>query len=494
MLGRHELTSNGARARRQVLTALIQRTGLPVLGFDQDRYTPERAIYHGVVEYLGLHRAAGEASAVTQDGSIVTHGVSRPDPQQNPSVIAAWKALEAALTKAARATPISDVYRQLMAPPFGVKAGVLPILMVTALILRAGDVALFEEGTYCPRLTPQILERMLADGGPDRFAIKAVPAGEGQRHAVLTCLAAALGVEVPRSRAERNPQLLAVTRSVLERVANLTPYALRTRRLSPEALRTRDVLSIATDPDELVFSALPRAVGFEPIPVDSPADEQMANAYVSRLTRALDELRDASAALRQEAVEVIAREFRLPTDLEALRLGLAERLRGFAAAPLELPLQGFVSRVLNENLPDEDWLDPVIIRLTNKALGDWTDQDAENFPLQVRQMARALDRVSHLYEIRQDHPQATQTDATAPGSPAIETRLLTLTTPQGTEERTLIHVPRQARRAADDLVVRVISQAKNELGPDGARILLAALAERLAAEDRDHASYVRETL
>jgi hypothetical protein len=494
MLGRHELTSNGARARREVLTALLQRTGLPVLGFDQDRYTPERAIYHGVVEYLGLHRAAGEAGAITQDGSVVTHGVSRPDPRRNPSVTAAWKTLEAALTRAARATPISDVYRQLMAPPFGIKAGVMPILMVTALILRAGDVALFEEGTYCPRLTPEILERMLADGGPDRFAIKAVPAGEGQRHAVLTSFAAALGVEAPRSRAERNPQLLAVTRSVLERVANLAPYALRTRRLSPEALRTRDVLSIATDPDELVFSALPGAMGIEPIPVDGPADEQAATAYVSRLARALDELRDASAALRQEVVEVIAREFRLPADLQALRTGLTARLRGFAAAPLELPLQGFVSRVLNESLPDEDWLDPIIIRLTNKALGDWTDQDAETFSLQVRQMARALDRVSHLYEIREDHAQATQAEVTAPGSPAVETRLLTLTTPQGTEVRTLIHVPRQARRAADDLVVRVISQAENELGLDGARILLAALAERLAAQDHDHAFYARETL
>src|SRR5690606_17972935 len=57
MAGRHELTSNGARARRVLLSDLFTNTGLPVLSYDTTRYTQERAMYHGVVEYLGLHRA-----------------------------------------------------------------------------------------------------------------------------------------------------------------------------------------------------------------------------------------------------------------------------------------------------------------------------------------------------------------------------------------------------------------------------------------------------
>jgi hypothetical protein len=493
MLGRQELTSNGARARRELLTALLREESLPVLGFDQDRYTPERAMYHGVVEYLGLHGISDEASEVRKDGSFAIHAVRHPDPQKNPSVIGAWEALEKALADAGHPTPIAQIYQQLVAPPYGIKAGVMPILMVAALILCAEDVALFEEGTYCPRLSAEIVERMLSDGGPGRFTVKAVPAGGGQRHLMITALATTLGVNAPRTSTARNPQLLAVTRAMLERVMSLNPYARQTRRLSPQALRIRGVLSTATDPDELVFTAAPQALGFEPIPVKTREDEQAAAAYAESLTRTLDELSNAGAALRQEAASVIGREFRLPADLAGLRNGLTERLRGFAHAPLELPLQGFVSRVLNESLPDEDWLDPIIIRLTNKALGDWTDQDVKNFPLQVRQTARALDRVSHLYQIRDRISSAPQ-DTTAAGSREIATRLLTITTPDGTEERTLIHLPEHARPAAQALAVRVIGQAKNELGPDGARILIAALAERLAADERDHATQAKETL
>ncbi|OAR25085.1 hypothetical protein A8W25_28505 [Streptomyces sp. ERV7] len=489
MVGRHQLTSNGARARRELLTSMLQRSGNPLLGYDRTKYTPERAMYHGVLEYLGLHRAAGETDAGTDTNSILTHGLSRPNPEKNPSITKAWEALEEALTGAKHATPIVDIYQQLMAPPYGVKAGVVPILVVTALILRAQDIALFEDGNYCQRLTPEIVERLNVPY-PDRFTVKAAPTGRGQRLLVVNSLAKALDVDTPRSRAARNPALLGVTRAMLERVMVLEPYAQKTRRLSTEALAIRDVLSQATDPDELAFTSLPAALGFEPIGATTPRDEETAQAYVASLTTALDDLTGAGAALRQEVVATIGREFRLPAELTSLRTGLTERLLGFANAPLELNLQGFVSRVLNESLPDEDWLDPIIIRLANRALGDWSDTDVTSFPRQVKEVARALDRVSHLYEAH-TRPDSAEKETE---SRQIETHLLTLTTPQGTEERTLIHVPKQSRQVADELVVSVIRQAEEALGPDGARILLAALAERLAAQDTAAAPQMKETL
>ncbi|WP_248960913.1 ATP-binding protein [Sphaerisporangium perillae] len=489
MVGRNQLTSNAARARRELLTAMLQRSGYPLLGYETGKYTPERAMYHGVLEYLGLHRAAGESSSGTQAGSILTHGISRPSPQKNDSVMPVWAALEDALTSATQLTPIVDIYHRLMAPPYGVKAGVVPILVVTALILRAQDIALFENGNYCQRLTPEVVERLNVPY-PDRFAVKATPVGGGQRRLVVDGLGLSLDVDTPRSLTARNPQLLAVTRAMLERIMVLQPYARQTRRLSSDALAIREVLSTATDPDELVFTSLPKALGFEPIQTSTTEDEQAASAYVSRLVTALDELSGAGAALRQEVVSTIGREFRLSANLEELRSGLAERLRGFSNASLELNLQGFISRVLNENLPDDDWLDPIIIRLTNKALGDWTDRDVESFPRQVREVARALDRVSHLYEMR----EAPTLDTEVAKPRQVETHLLTLTTPQGTEERTLIHVPKQSRQATDDLVVSVIRQAEEALGPDGARILLAALAERLAATDTDAVPQGKEKL
>lgn len=478
MVGRHQLTSNAARARRELLTAMIKTSGLPRLGYEEDNFTPERALYSGVLEYLGLHRADGSTqSGRTADGSILTHGIARPAKDANASVLAVWEALEDALSNAKQPTPIVDIYHQLMAPPYGVKAGVVPILITAALILRGDDVALFEEGNYCPRLAPEIVERLNVPY-PDRFTVKSVPVGRGQRRLILDGLTKSLNVDLPRSRTARNPALLAVTRGILERVMTLQPYAKKTRRLSSDALAIREVLARATDPDDLVFTTLPKALDYEPILPSTRRDEDTAGAYVASLTSALEELTGAGAALRQSVISTLADEFRLPDNLRDLRTGLQERLLGFVDVSLEASLHGFVTRAVNTTLPDEDWLDPIVIQLVNKALGDWTDHDVDNFPRVVRDKARALDRVSHLFAVEQPPRRGT---ASGTDSPQLETHLLTLTTPRGTEERTLIHVPSQSRQAADELVVSVIRQAEETLGRDGARILLAALVERLSA-------------
>ncbi|MFE6665742.1 ATP-binding protein [Streptomyces sp. NPDC057697] len=497
MVGRHQLTSNAARTRREVLTAMIEKTGLPRLGWPEDKFPAERALYDGVVEHLGLHRAAGEVSGGTSsDGTIHTHGMARPTAESNASVMPVWAALEEALNEATEPTPIVDIYERLMAAPYGVKAGVVPILVVAGLILRGNDVALFEEGNYCPRLTAAIVERLNVPY-PERFTVKSTPVDRGQRRAVIDGLVKSLDVDIPRSRANRNPALLAVTRGMLERVMVLDQYSLKTRRLNEDTLAVRNVLSSATDPDMLVFEELPTALGFEKITPGAKKNPEAAEAFISRLTSALGDLTDASENLRGYVVETLAKEFRLPAaSTQELRTGLAERLQGFTDAALEVSLHGFVTRVTNEMLPDDDWLGTVVVQLVNQALGDWTDRDMDVFPRIVRDRARALDRVSHLYSISEaeetEEAATEESVATLPVTTAkrakpkrrqIDTHLLTLTTPQGKEERTLIHVPKSARNAADELVVSVIRQAEGVLGPDGARILLAALAERLSEQD-----------
>ncbi|MGW3073961.1 ATP-binding protein [Kitasatospora sp. NPDC001132] len=464
MLGRHELTSQGAKARRELLTAMLQKSGEPYLGIV--KYPAERAMYSGALAYMGLHRE-NPAAADESSPSLLPYGFSRPG-AAHPYTQKVWNALETALTEAHERTSLEQIFRVLMVPPYGVKAGVVPLLVVTALIVRSQDVALFEDGSYLPRLTPDVVERMVK--APGRFSVKATPVGDGLRHSVVKNLSVALKVEPPRSQALRNPALLAVTRALMERVMVLTPYARRTQRISKDALAVRSALFSAQDPDELLFQALPKALGLEPITSEQRKSTAGNKGYVERLAAAADEISGADRALRDEAIETISREFRLPSSLPKLRQALAARLKGFAGVSLSLELRGFVAIALNEYLADEDWLDPMIVRLSHAALGDWSDNDVAVFARRVREMASALDRVSHLYK----------NNAPAGGAEEeLEARLLTLTDKDGAEQRTLIYLPKQAQREAEHLAVSVLEQAEKALGPDGARILLAALAQRV---------------
>ncbi|MGI5205818.1 ATP-binding protein [Spirillospora sp. CA-108201] len=466
MLGRHELTSQAAKARRELLTAMLLKSRHKHL--DIQKYPAERAMYSGALAYMGLHREKRDLPQGESPTSLLEYGFSRPGAEHRHAQ-PVWNALEDALAGARARTGLDQIFRAVMIPPYGVKAGTVPLLVVTALIVRNEDVALFEEGSYLPRLSSDVVERMIK--APHRFAVKFTPGGQGLRRTVLKDLSLVLGVETPPSQALRNPALLAVVRNLLERVMTLSPYARRTRRLSPDALAVRSALQEARDPDDLLFVTLPEALGLEPIAADAKRSTRGNKGYADRLATAVDEISGIDRALRDEVIQTLAAEFRLPATLPELREGLAARLRGFTDVALGTELRGFVAIALNETLPDEDWLDPLLVRLANSALGDWSDKDVAMFPQRVQEMASALDRVSHLHQNR---------SSVGPQEGALETRLLTLTSSDGEERRTLLYIPAIVRKDVDALTVRVLREAESSLGEDGARILLAALTERIA--------------
>ncbi|MFZ0271673.1 MAG: hypothetical protein WAL34_07470, partial [Acidobacteriaceae bacterium] len=367
MLGRHQLTSQGAKARRELITAMLTRPSSATLGITG--YGPERAIYDGVVAYLGLHKA-GAGHLAAGDEPDEPHYA---DPAEDATLAAAWAALRAHLTQATQERPIDRLFELLMAPPYGVKAGVVPVIIAAALIMAHDEVAVFEEGTYQPSLTPDLMERLIKT--PDRYSVKYVPANDGQRRLVLEEVAAQLGITGTShpSSSSRNTALLAITRELLNQVRGLSAYAARTYRVSDRAIAVRGALTAARDPDDLLFAALPQALGLHPIPVGADSDQDLAAAYASRLSDTLSEIRTADDALRTEVAGILAREFRLPGDIPALRSTLAIRTAAFTNAVQEPELRGFISLALNDGLSDDEWLDPVAVRIIRVGLANWTD-------------------------------------------------------------------------------------------------------------------------
>jgi hypothetical protein len=459
MLGRHQLTSQGAKARRELITAMLTRGSSSCLGISG--YGPERAIYHGVLAYLGLHKASpGHLAA---DGS---GGYQYAAPEQNTTLSRAWTALRAALAQATRERPVDELFQLLMAPPYGVKSGVVPVIIVAALLMTHDEVAVFEEGTYQPSLSPDLIERLIK--APDRYSIKYVPVGGGQRHLVLEQIAAEFGLTPTfhHPSISRNPALLSITRELLNQMRSLSGYAARTQRLSSHAIAVRGALTAARDPDDLLFTALPQALDLQPIRAGAESSRDLAVEYGSRLSAALSEIRAADAALRIDVARILAREFRVPEEIPALRQTLAARAAAFGEEVHEPELRGFIALALNDGLSDDDWLDPVAVRIIRSGLANWTDGHLSQFEEAARKLAGSLDRLAHLY-----HPGSVKRYTTDD-----EVQLLTVTSHDGYEERVLVHIPRTVRDIAAHLAADVAAAADHQLGADGRRILLASLA------------------
>ncbi|MGH3736858.1 MAG: hypothetical protein ACRDT6_14795 [Micromonosporaceae bacterium] len=468
MLGRHQLTSQGAKARRELMIAMLRRPHEQHLGIQG--YGPERAMYGGVLEYLGLHQRIDDAA--TDSGE---HYGYTPPPGDS-TLAPAWAALQQAIRSAESLTPLDTVFEKLMAPPHGIKAGVVPVVVLAALILDGNDLAVYDEGTYQPRLTEAFVERMVK--APEKFAVKALAHHTGQRHAALTTIAARLDIdtaEKPRAGV-RNAGLLQVARTILDHARGLSTFARHTKRISERAHAVRAALLQAREPDTLLFHDLPEALDLPPITAKQKIDKRAAEAYADALAEALKEIAGIDHRLRTRIRDAIAEAFGLPADLRTLRQDLAARTRRLADAVLVEPrLRGLISMAQNTELPDEDWLDPLVVRIAGRGPGDWRDIDADAFPQQAKALARALDRVALLH----DEARVSQD-----GEP-FTAHLLSLTREDGHEEHAYVHISDSQRDLVESIASSVIATAREQLGSGGDRMLLAALAQQLLAAETD---------
>ncbi len=366
LLNRRALSTSAAKARRNLLEAMILRRDVELLGFEGN--PPEVSMYRSLLEVHGLHRRRGEP-----------WGFGAPRPALKPL----WKAIDSFLddTEAGR-RPLAELYDRLRRPPFGIKDGPLPVIVVAALLARTHDVAVYERGSFMPGWTPSHAERLLRS--PDGFEIRRCRIA-GLRQSLLTRLA-----EMLQLSTGRRPALLDVVRRLVQFVATLTPYARRTLRVSERGRNIRDALVRAREPAQLVFDELPEACGCSPFDVDHAGAPQRVADFVGTLQAGLAEIRNAYPALIERACAVVADHLSLPKTPADLAAELRSRARHLEDVAVEPMLKSLVLRAVDEALAPDDLIVSLLTQLASKPPHEWSDADEDHFQVRAAHVARAF--------------------------------------------------------------------------------------------------------
>ena len=366
LLNRRGLSTSAARARRNVIEAMILRPDVAQLGFEGN--PPEVSMYRSLLEAHGLHRRRAEA-----------WGFGTPKRALKPL----WKEIDRFLrdTEAGR-RPLTELYDRLRRPPFGIKDGPLPVIVVAALLARDDEVAVYERGSFMPTWTPSHAERLLRS--PDGFEIRRCRI-DGLRHTVFTRLA-----ETLRLSTARKPALLDVVRGLVRFVATLTPYARRTLRISPRARDIREALVRAREPAQLVFDELPEACGCQPFGLDQAEAPQRVDEFVAALEAGLREIRNAYPALLERACAALAEQLSLPRAPADLAAELRSRARHLEDVAVDPMLKSFVLRASDEALAPDDLITSLLTQLASKPPHEWADADEDHFEVRAAQVARTF--------------------------------------------------------------------------------------------------------
>ena len=452
MLNRTDLTSQGAKARRLLLEAMIERRSKANLGLGG--YGPEVAMYRAFLARTGLH--VHVPSSQTYDFCTPT----------DTSLLPAWKALEREFERAkTRRVNLKEIHAVLLLPPLGMKAAVIPVFVTAALLAFRDEIAIYEHGTFKPLLTPDLSERMVRN--PSHFEIKHFANATGARRQVIDALAGRLG-ELGRLGNYRVGNVLSVVGVLVYQVRNLDGYTRRTRNLSATAQEVRDVIGMAVEPDELLFDTLPRAFGFRPVPVDTKTYAKTSE-YADGVGVALEELVGCHDRLLAELLR-----FLLDTSAESSRLAVMGQAAALDNEVLNPSVRAFVGTLANDVVDtDADWISAAATVVAGKAPVEWDDDDLSRFRRELPLQIAAFQRLVALHAARRGD-----------GGGPFDALRVTITRPDGSEHVGLVDIDQRQRGLVDKAIDEILKELGETIGTPHRvhKALFAVLGDRILSE------------
>lgn len=356
LLNRRELTSQGAAARRILIEGILTRAQQPLLGIQ--KFPPERSMYEALLRRGGLHRQEGETWFIA------------PPPKDDPlGLRPAWDAMSNFVFGGLpEPRAVTDLYARLFAPPYGITAGLAPVLLALFYKVHENEMTLYKEGSLL--VQPGIADWEVMLRRPELFSLAGCRV-TGLRAAVIERMAR--GLHVP-------PYVMPVVRSLIGRLKALPEHAWRTRKLPEAAINLRRAVEAARSPERFLFVEVPEALSLSPFE-DGKFGPACFEAFFERLNQALDALANATPRLLTWA-----------RDIWLTACGLSAGERGweeFCQQSVEL-----ARRVTNPNLlpllkraveaaDSHTALESVLAFIASRPPRTWTDTDAERFEAQA---------------------------------------------------------------------------------------------------------------
>jgi hypothetical protein len=284
---------------------------------------------------------------------------------------------------------VAILFEELRTPPYGLRDGLIPLLLTVFAIEHEQDVAFFKDGTFQRELTGEMM--LVLTKAPERFEIQYCKI-EGVRAELFDKLLAVMGVKPSPAR---KAELLDVVKPLCVFVAQLPAYVLNTKKLTPTALAVRETILNAREPAMLLFTDLPRACGFQPFTSDTVADKS-APLFVKTLKASLDELRAVFQELQDRLKKRLREAFDLPGSFQQFRTALAGRAQQVVLGVTEPKLKALCLRLLDDHLPEDEWVESVGSHLALKPPSKWHDPEEDLFSQELAELATRFHRVESI--------------------------------------------------------------------------------------------------
>lgn len=384
LVNKHKISSSIHTAKKNYLRALTDNWNKPDLGFEADRFPPEKTIYITLLKENGIELYSDRLNFITKisRGSSFNH---------------LWNYSEAFLESAKQhRRSVADFIAPLTKRPFKLKQGLIDFWVVSFLFIKRDDFALFGESGYIPYLTDEILELVIKY--PEDYEIKSFDIA-GVKLDLFNSYRYFLNKE--RKEKLNNHNFIETIKPFLTFYRELPEYSKNTKRLRKEAISLREAIANSKDPEKSFFEDFPLALGYS---LDSlQKSKEKLQSYTTKLQDAIRDLRTSYDGLLQRFEDFILEEFiGKKIQFEEYKLNLQNRFHKLKKH-LCLPHQKTFLQRLDSQLDDKKaWLSSLAQAVIGKPLQTIKDEEEVLLYDKFKSLILDLDSLTNISKVDLD--------------------------------------------------------------------------------------------
>lgn len=381
MIARREVTGQGARARRLLSEAMITHTEFEF--FDIEGFGPERAMYDAIFRDSGFHGNSEDSKFGLQIPSKAT------EKNKWPLVLREIKRLfeESSVSRLS----LGDACKTLELPPFGLKMGVIPLLLLAEIVRQKKDILVYEHGSLVTEVDDAIAERLIKN--PNHFSVKVLQQSKNSNELLQEYSEALFAGRTPAPSS-----VVGIGKQIYSEVRSLNRYPMATNDgLTDEAKKIRSCIKEATELDVLILEMMPKAVGCKPIVLGKKSAE--ASKTIAKVAEHFNDLIGAYGSMLQRAQSVISMELGLKENASValIQKNTEKRAEPIRDGAFEPNMKALAGALLRRNVTDPEWVEHVAMVLAGgKVPHGWDDDQFNLFCLAAKNFLGRFLRLSEL--------------------------------------------------------------------------------------------------
>jgi len=385
LVNREKISGSATTASNFLINKILKNSEQKDLGMEGA--PAEFGIYLSIIKSNSLHIKKGES-----------YKFVNPD-VKNDSLFKIFKEIKNFLAKQKDPISLLEIYNFLKQPPFGIKSGILPILIACFYKANEDKYALYEKvnnqpESFITEFTEQIADKFCSL--PDEIKIIFVQMSVA-KNKLLEQFKIYVEKEILLENTITEVSPLAVLKPIVIKTYKMSNWSRKTRRFKDKrVLRLREELLSSRNPYQLLYSSLPEICINKTLVSENITDKDI-NDFIKNFKLLWGELNNVHKEMIKEFKDTIVKVFKSDPNIADINFDIIKK-----RAQLIGDKDPFSEKVLKFKSNDE-WIEYLAGYSIGKPVDEWVDQDFTKAQLNLEEMVRHFITTDRLYTIREKY-------------------------------------------------------------------------------------------